>query len=163
MRMLRIMATLVLAAGVAVAFTSGATAAEKRPKFVPIERQGLLILIRGALTALDQANKTGNYTLLRDLGGPSFQENNATRLGEVFAPLRQQKIDLSSVLILEPFVTLGPQIEANGLMRIGGSFPAIPRQINFEIAYQQVGPVWKLYGLAVTTSAAQPTPTTPHP
>lgn len=162
-RMLRIPAVLLLTVAIAAGYASSAAAAEKHVKPLSIERSGLLILIRSALTALDQANKTGNYTLLRDLGGPAFQENNATRLGEVFAPLRQQKVDLSSVLVLEPLITLGPQIEGNGIMRIGGSFPTIPRQINFQIAYQPVGPVWKLYGISVTTSNPQPTPTTPHP
>ena len=42
------------------------------------------------LIALDQANKTGNYTVLRDLGSPAFQANTAARLGEIFAGLRHE-------------------------------------------------------------------------
>jgi hypothetical protein len=42
--------------------------------------------IRSALLALDQANKTGNYTVLRELGAPGFQAaNTAARLSEIFA------------------------------------------------------------------------------
>ena len=37
------------------------------PKPAQIDRNGVLILIRSALLALDQANKTGNYTVLRRL------------------------------------------------------------------------------------------------
>jgi hypothetical protein len=48
-----------------------------------IDRNGVLILIRQTLLALDQANKTGNYTVLRDLGSPDFQANTAAGLAEI--------------------------------------------------------------------------------
>ena len=47
------------------------------PKPADIDRNGVLILVRSAILALDQANKTGNYTVLRDLGAPGFQTNSA--------------------------------------------------------------------------------------
>ena len=34
----------------------------------------LAVLIKGTVTALDQANLTGNYSVLRDLGTPVFRE-----------------------------------------------------------------------------------------
>jgi hypothetical protein len=36
----------------------------------------LIILIRTALIALNQANLTGNYSVLRDIATPSFQQAN---------------------------------------------------------------------------------------
>ena len=54
------------------------------PKPANIDRNGVLILVRTSLLALDQANKTGNYTVLRDLGAPGFQANSAARLGRDF-------------------------------------------------------------------------------
>jgi hypothetical protein len=56
------------------------------PKPAQIDRNGVLILIRETLLALDQANKTGNYTVLRDLGAPEFQNNTAARLAERSSP-----------------------------------------------------------------------------
>ena len=85
-----------------------------------IDRNGVLILIRSALLALDQANKTGNYTVLRDLGAPGFQVNSAARLGEIFAKLRNDNLDLSGVAVIDPQLTLLPQIEANGTDAYGG-------------------------------------------
>jgi hypothetical protein len=87
------------------------------PKPAQIDRNGVLILIRTTLLALDQANKTGNYTVLRDLGGPNFQANSAARLAEIFAQQRNDNIDLSGVAVIDPQLTLLPQIEANGMMR----------------------------------------------
>src|SRR5262245_31888431 len=63
--------------------------ATHEPTPAPIDRNGVLILIRSTLLALDQANKTGNYTVLRDLGSPAFQVNTAARLAEIFVPQRK--------------------------------------------------------------------------
>jgi hypothetical protein len=93
------------------------------PKPAQIDRNGVLILIRSTLIAIDQANKTGNYTVLRDLAAPGFQAaNTAARLGDIFANLRRDKTDLSGVAALEPQLSLLPQIEANGLMHMSGFF-----------------------------------------
>src|SRR5215472_16903785 len=87
------------------------TAAEhpQAPTPAPIDRNGVLILIRSTLLALDHANKTGNYTVLRDLGAPGFQANTAARLAEIFASQRKDNIDLSGVVVLEPQLTVLPQ------------------------------------------------------
>ena len=112
-------------------------------------------MVRSSLAALDQANSTGNYTVLRDLGGASFHRNSAARLAEVFAPLRAQGLDLSPALTTEPVFTLLPRIEASGLLRCAGFFPSQPRLV-FEIAWQKEDGAWKLYGVVVTTAQASP-------
>lgn len=127
------------------------------PRPLAMDRVATLILVRGPLAALDQANKTGNYTVLRDLGGPTFQQNTAARLAELFAHLRQDEVDLSAVLALEPLVTNGPLIDTAGRLQIAGVFPSYPRQLNFAVAYESSGGLWRLYGLSV--SATEPTPT----
>src|SRR5262249_36927599 len=109
------------------------------PKPAQIDRNGVLILIRETLLALDQANKTGNYTVLRDLGSPDFQANTAARLAEIFAQQRKDNVDLSGVAVIEPQLTLLPQIEANGMMHMAGFFPSVPTQVNFELLYAPAG------------------------
>ena len=121
----------------------------------------MLILIRSTLLALDQANKTGNYTVLRDLGSPDFQANTAAQLADIFAQQRRDNIDLSGVAVIEPQLTLLPQIEANGMMHMAGFFPSVPTQVNFELLYAPVGGRWRLFGLSV--SFGQATPAAPQP
>src|SRR5205085_647382 len=133
---------------------SAASAQTPKPKVAPVEvpapkpaqidRNGVLILIRSALLALDQANKTGNYTVLRDLGAPGFQVNTAARLAEIFAKQRGDNLDLSGVAVIDPQLNLLPQIEANGLMRMAGFFPSVPSQVNFELAFAPVNGQWRL-------------------
>ena len=130
-----------------------------------IDRNGVLILIRSTLLALQQANETGNYTVLRDLGAPGFQQaNTAARLGDVFASLRARRLDLSGVSVLDPQLTLLPQIEANGIMHMAGFFPSVPEQINFELLYAPVDGRWRPFGISVriaSSSPAAPMPSAP--
>jgi hypothetical protein len=133
------------------------------PRPAQIDRNGVLILIRTALLALDQANKTGNYTVLRDLGSPDFQSNSAARLAEIFAQQRRDNVDLSGVAVIDPQLTLLPQIEANGLMRMAGFFPSVPTQVNFELLYAPVDGRWRLFGLSVSFGQAAPAAPPPPP
>jgi hypothetical protein len=149
-----------LAAAVAACWC-GAQAQAPAPKPAQIDRNGVLILIRSTLLALDHANKTGNYTVLRDLGAPGFQANTAARLAEIFAKQRNDNLDLSGVAVIDPQLSLLPQIEGNGLMRMAGFFPSVPAQVNFELAYAPVNGQWRLFGLSVsigTTAPAAPMP-----
>lgn len=116
----------------------------------------LLVLLRNSIVALNQANFTGNYTVLRDIGSPSLQTATAADLSNAFANLRQQKVDLSPVLILTPALTEAPAIAADGVLKLAGHFPTKPLQINFAMTFQPVGGIWRLHGLAVNTSQAQP-------
>jgi hypothetical protein len=134
------------------------------PKPAQIDRNGVLILVRETLIALDQANKTGNYTVLRDLGSPEFQVNSAARLAEIFAQHRKDNIDLSGVAVIEPQLTLLPQIEGNGLMHMAGFFPSVPTQVNFELMFAPMGGRWRLFGLSVSFGQAAPAaPQAPAP
>jgi len=152
------------------AMIAGPCHAQTRPAFQPkpanIDRNGVLILIRSSLLALDQANKTGNYTVLRDLGAPGFQVNSAARLGEIFAKLRGDKIDLSGVAVIDPQLSLMPQIEGDGLMHMTGFFPSVPSQVNFDLSYAPVNGQWRLFGISVglgSSAPVAPQPSQPPP
>jgi len=105
--------------------------------------------------------------VLRDLGAPSFQNNTAARLAEIFAKQRSDNLDLSGVAAIDPQLSLLPQIEANGLMRMAGLFPSVPSQVNFELAFAPVNGQWRLFGISVsigqTAPAAPEAPETPPP
>jgi hypothetical protein len=152
----RILGALLLAAVViACGFRAQAeTPAAAKP--AQIDRNGVIILIRSTLLALDQANKSGNYTVLRDIGAPGFQSNTAARLGEIFAKLRSDNLDLSGVAVIEPQLNLLPQIEANGLMRMAGFFPSVPTQVNFDLSFAPVNGQWRLFGISVGVGSSAP-------
>ncbi|TXN78332.1 hypothetical protein [Methylobacterium sp. WL8] len=141
------------------------TQQQAAPQPAQIDRNGVLILIRSTLLALHEANETGNYTVLRDLSAPGFRDaNTAARIGEIFASQRTQKLDLSGVAVLDPQLTLLPQIEANGLLHMAGFFPSVPSQVNFELLYAPVDGRWRLFGISVNVGSSTPTaPSPPQP
>ena len=132
----------------------------------------LLILVRSALIALDHANRTGNYTVLRELGGPGLQQNSSAQLNNAFASLRAQNVDLLPVAVVTPQLTETPSVSAEGLLQLFGVFPMQPRPIEFHVVYQPVNGQWKLFGLTVSLApprvpppeaAATPAPKAPLP
>src|SRR5258708_14086462 len=134
------------------------------PKPAEIDRNGVLILIRSALLARDQANKTGNHTVLRDLGAPGFQINTAARLAEIFAKQRSDNLDLSGVAVIDPQLSLLPEIEPNGMMRMEGFFPSVPTQVNFELAFAPVNGQCRVFPIhLLPRHNPPPPPLTPPP
>jgi hypothetical protein len=114
-------------------------------------------LIWSAMAALDQANQTGNYSVLRDLGAPSFQTGNSpATLGQIFTALRGQGVDLSYTLVVVPTLQFPPAIVQGGLLRIRGVFPLRPNPVGFDLLFQNVSGQWRLFGLSVVPLVAQP-------
>jgi hypothetical protein len=113
-------------------------------------------LIWSAMAAVDQANQTGNYSVLRDLGAPSFQANNsAATLGTVFTSLRNQGIDLGYTLALVPTLQIPATIVQGGLLRLRGVFPLRPNPIGFDLLFQNVNGQWKMFGISVVPLVLQ--------
>ena len=121
-----------------------------------IDRNGVLMLIRSTLLALDHANRTGNYTVLRDLGAPGFQTNTAAKLAEIFAKQRGDKLDLSGVAVIDPQLSLLPQIEPNGMLHMAGFFPSVPSQVNFELLFAPVEGQWRVFGVSLSVGQSAP-------
>ena len=66
-----------------------ATAPSEAPPLPSAEQ--LVSLVRNVLLAVNDANLTGNYSVLRDLSAPDSQGlNTPERLEESFRPIRQQ-------------------------------------------------------------------------
>jgi hypothetical protein len=109
----------------------------------------IVLLIRTSLLTLNDALKTGNFTVLRDIGAPGFREaNTAARLSDTFANLRTQGVDLSAVAVLAPQIVQAPTLQANNMLHVKGFFPGQPVQINFELLFVPTAGQWRLFGLA---------------
>ena len=128
----------------------------------------IVILIRSTLLSLNDALRTGNYTVLRDLASPSFREaNNAGRLHQIFSGLSAQRIDLSAVAILAPKLPVPPSIDQDKRLHIAGYFPGEPVQLDFALVFEAVARQWRLFGISVnpaksvSADAAPPAGTAP--
>jgi hypothetical protein len=127
-------------------------AAAPQQQQLPVSLEQALYLIRSSLLALNDANRTGNYTVLRDLAAPDFQaRNTAADLAQVFVDLRRRNFDLFSVALAAPQLTAAPALDGSGMLRLTGFFPTRPQQINFDLLFQNVGGQWRLFGISVAT------------
>lgn len=120
-------------------------------------------LVWSAMAALDHANQTGNYSVLRDLGAPGFQAaQSAATLADIFQAIRAQRLDVGNALLVAPTFDFAPAIVDGGLLRTRGSFPLRPNGIAFDLLFQNVEGRWRIFGIAVVPLAAQPAPAQPR-
>ena len=138
-------------------------AAAQQPT-LPVSLEQALYLIRSTLLTLNDANRTGNYTVLRDLAAPDFQaRNTAADLAQSFADLRRRNFDMFSVALAAPQLSSAPALDGNGMLRLTGSFPTQPLQINFDLLFQNAGGQWRLFGISVATPQVSEQPQPPPP
>ena len=132
----------------------------------PIDRPGAFILMRNALIALDQANKTNDYSIFRTLASTAFQINSAAKLSDIFAGQRREGLNLAYAAIMEPRWTVEPQIEPSGMIHMAGFFEVNPVPVAFDLLFTQQNGQWLLFGVSVGFAPPAPqaaAPTTPTP
>lgn len=130
---------------------AAAQPAPSAPARLPVPpAENLVLLIRLSLLTLNDALQTGNYTVLRDRAGPSFQRGNtAAALSRVFTKLESQGIDLAGVAIMTPQLSAAEVGGVEQRLHVRGNFPGQPTQIDFDLTYEPSEGHWKLYGLSV--------------
>ena len=110
----------------------------------------VLMLVRNAVSAVNQGNAANNYEAVRALGTQQFQANhtNAT-LSAAFAQLRSAGLDLAPVLITAPEISEPPVVQATGVMQVSGVFPTRPIEVPFTVALLEEQGKWRVHGLDV--------------
>jgi len=134
---------------------------------LPVGIEQSLYLIRSTLLTLNDANRSGNYTVMRDLAAPDFQaRNTAADLSQIFSDLRRRNFDLYGAALLAPQLTAAPALDADKRLHLTGVFPTRPQQISFDLRFEVVGGQWRLFGIAIATPDAPAPPaqaSTPAP
>jgi hypothetical protein len=125
------------------------------PAAVPSE-VALNILVRRTLMTVNDANMSGNYTVLRDLAAPGFQaKNDPKKLADLFAKFRARNLDLAPILYFAPRLVRKPELTEAGALRLTGYVPTSPQQILFDMAFVSVAGVWRLDAIALNAVPAQ--------
>ena len=116
---------------------------------------GLLILVRGTVSALNQANLTGNYSVLHALGSDTMRTNtNPQSLAQGFINFRQRGVDLSPALVLNPQFTQQVAI-SGGRLHLVGRFPSQPMAVTFDLWFEMSQNRWKPVQINVGLAQAQ--------
>jgi len=120
----------------------------------------IVLLLRNTMITLNDAIQTGNFTVLHDIGAPSFRDaNSAARLSREFTDLASRGVDLSATSIITPKLAEPPTLDQQkGMLHLKGYVPGQPVQIEFEVLYQAVNGQWRLFGLSIqpVTPLVQP-------
>lgn len=127
------------------------------PAVAPPGPDLMVVLVRTTLLTLNDALRSDNFTVLRDLASVQFRAANTPgRLSQAFSDLARRGVDLSAVAILAPELSELPSFDANrGVLRLKGFFEGKPIRIEFELAYLADGGRWKLLGLSVQPVAVE--------
>lgn len=116
----------------------------------------ILAMLRGTFLAIDHGMKTGNFTVLRDLGSSKFRKANpAARLTQIFGSLATQNVDLLPVAVVDPAFSKPPEITADNMLYITGLFPIEPKPAAFEILLELEDGEWRIFAIAIAPAAGQ--------
>ncbi len=106
-------------------------------------------LVKSTLIALNQANLTADYSVLRSLGSVGFQENNTEAdLFLAFQPIREFGVDFGGIVEFAPIFSVQPTLDAQNNLRVVGYFETSPI-IEFDVRYQLVNGSFVNDGLTV--------------
>jgi len=121
------------------------------PSAAPVPGEmDLAKLIWSTMVTIDNANGSGNYTVLRDSSATGFQiANDPAKLAQIFAGLRASRIDLTTTLLTAPSYTAPPQLLREDVFQVQGYFPLRPRAVVFDMAFQWQNGKWRLFGVSV--------------
>jgi|GEM_PF-979932 len=133
------------------------------PSMRPVpDALGMSKLVWSTILAVDHANQSGNYSVLRDMAAQGFQiNNNAAKLAGVFAGIRNSRIDLSNALLVPPTYTEPPRQIRADLFEVKGAFKLRPTSIYFDMYFQWEQGRWKLFGIDIqpaSMAGSMPTP-----
>lgn len=117
-------------------------------------------LVRATLSSLNDANITGNYSVLRDAAAPSFAERyTVADLAAAFMNLRSNPNFLAASQ-LPPNIMSVSQPSADVVV-LRGQVRSVPGTLEFNAQYQRIGKRWRLSALAVSLPSAKTARTVP--
>lgn len=107
-------------------------------------------LVWTTMVALDNANRTSNYSVIHALGSPDFQRRNSpAQLEQSFTELRQNRVDVGRAILMTPSYYIPPQILDDGSLRLRGGFDYRPKSIRFDLVFKNIIGGWSLSAISV--------------
>lgn len=102
------------------------------------------ILIKTSLLTLNDANLTGNYTVLHaKLAKPFRDQASPDRLKKGFKPFADKKIDYGLIAAKPPVASSASQIDKRGALVLRGYFETQPSRLIYELDFLPSEGEWK--------------------
>jgi hypothetical protein len=108
------------------------------------------ILVKATLMTFNDANLTGNYSVLYDKASKVFRSQvTSEKLSEAFKVFRSNKINIESIVADEIDSSKAPKIDDNGILLLQGRFKDDEKKIRFDLKFVLEDGAWKILGLNV--------------
>lgn len=102
------------------------------------------VLIKTYLLTLNDANITGDYTVLQArLAKPFRDQFDAARLKKVFKSFTEKKIDYGIIAAKKPIASSDSKIDNRGALILRGYFDTKPSRISYELDFVPSEGEWK--------------------
>lgn len=102
------------------------------------------VLIKTYLLTLNDANITGNYTVLQArLAKPFRDQFDAERLKTVFKSFADKKIDYGIIAAKPPVASSESRIDNRGALILRGYFDTTPSRVSYELDFIPSESEWK--------------------
>ena len=102
------------------------------------------ILIKASLLTLNDANVTGNYTVLHAKLGKQFRDRiTPDKLKQAFKSFADQKVDWDLIAARTPVATSEAKIDNRGALILRGYFDTRPSRVNYELDFMISEREWK--------------------
>ena len=136
-----------LLALLAVLAVSLSTTAHSAPVPTDDEQE---ILVKSTLMTLNDANLTGNYSVLFARASKQFQAQlSPEQVAEKFKLYREKKVNLDSIAGDELDSSKKASIDKDGVLNLKGRFKDDEKRIGYDLNYVYQDGAWKLLGISV--------------
>jgi hypothetical protein len=108
------------------------------------------VLIKTTLMTFNDANLTGNYSVLYDKSSNAMrQQFTAEKLSAAFAIFRTKKLNIESVVGDDIGSESTAKIDDNGILELKGRFKDDTRRIRYDLKFVHEENAWKMLGINV--------------
>jgi hypothetical protein len=135
--------------GLVLCLVLGFTPPSWAAKLPSVEQQDLLV--RSALMTFNDANATGNYSVLFAKASKQFQSSLSTdKLSEAFKTYRDQNLNLEKTIITADLLeSKAAEIDDDGVLHLVGSLKDDQTSLRYDLKFIQNNAVWKLLGIDI--------------
>jgi opacity protein-like surface antigen len=108
------------------------------------------VLVKSTLMTFNDANLTGNYTVLYDKASKPFKAQlSVQKLVDGFKGFREKKVNLASIVSADMDPGNKATINNDGVLNLKGRFKDDEKRIRFDLNFVYEDGSWKLLGIEV--------------
>ena len=116
---------------------------------LPTERLAVSLIYQTIIT-INNASQSRDYSVLRALSAPEFQNKYSLQdLRNTLDGLQANKVNLREMTLFDPVIEKKQILQSEKIFRLKGYMPTAPIRMRFEFQYQYVELKWRLFAMSL--------------